>query len=59
MKNVSRVIWISRGLRTLRARSTSEVRIVYLIVEIQLLATAALLLGHLAVVVRNQLARGR
>jgi hypothetical protein len=31
----------------------------YLIIVIQIAATAALLLGHFAVVVRNQFARGR
>jgi len=32
---------------------------VYFIVVTQLFATGALLVGHLAVVVKNQLARGR
>jgi hypothetical protein len=59
MKNVSRVIVVSRPLRTLRAVSQHGGRFVYFFVVFQLMATMALLIGHFAVVVKNQLARGR
>jgi hypothetical protein len=59
MKSVRQVIRLSRPIRTLRAPETPEDLIVYFIVMFQLAATAALLIGHFTVVVKNQLARAR
>jgi len=59
VKTVRSVIESSPSLRKLRAPQTGKDQTVYFIAITQLAATAALLVGHFAVYVKDHLGRAR